>query len=89
MFGGTGIPDIQHRTEIKGGGRLLLEAGGEIEYKMSSHFATHLRWSQSGRFSNALIDQFRYEQQNQAYLAEIISKGSGTSVSFGIRFYLW
>jgi hypothetical protein len=52
----------------------LLEAGGEIEYKMSSHFATHLRWSQSGGFSNALIDQFRYEQQNQAYLAEIISK---------------
>jgi len=89
MFSGTGIPDIQPRTEIKGGGRLLLEAGGEIEYKMSSHFATQLRWSQSWGFSDVLIDQFRYEQQNQAYLAEITSKGWGNGVSFGIRFYLW
>jgi hypothetical protein len=84
-----GTSTIEYSTEIKGGSHFLLEAGAEIEFKVSSQVATHLRWSEAWAFSDVLINRIQYEQNNQIYQARITSKGSGSAWSVGLRFYLW
>jgi|GEM_PF-2020096 len=84
-----GTSTIEYSTEIKGGSHFLLEAGAEIEFKVSSQVATHLRWSEAWAFSDVLIKRIQYEQNNQIYQARITSKGSGSAWSVGLRFYLW
>jgi hypothetical protein len=79
----------EYITEIKGGSHFLLEAGAEIEFKVSSQVAVHLRWSEAWAFSDVLINRIQYEQNNQVYHGQVTSKGSGSAWSVGLRFYLW